>query len=163
MQRTVITFLVGTLLAASAPAIAPGYGAGIEGQRDSAKVGDSVGPVKKNTIRIGATQPRSRLIDYKLGPAEALAMIDQSLNELEQLVHKAGKAGCDVVVFPEDTLGTLHWEQVHKADLKQVLPVGVNRMLDRLGTAGAGHNIYVALRDKHVGGARGVRHKGFPP
>ena len=161
MQRTVITFLVGTLLAASAPAIAPGYGAGIEGQRDSAKVGDSVGPVKKNTIRIGATQPRSRLIDYKLGPAEALAMIDPSLNELEQLVHKAGKSGCDVVVFPEDTLGTLHWEQVHKADLKQVLPVGVNRMLDRLGTAGASHNMYLVCCNNTFGDDGAVRNTSF--
>src|SRR5438105_5522046 len=116
-----VSVFVGTLLAASALADStngPGPSLQITGS-------DGATPLKKKMIRIGATQPRSRAIDFKLDSAEALAIVDQSLNELEQLVHKAGKAGCDVVVFPEDTLGTLHWEQVNKPDMKQVRPVGV--------------------------------------
>ncbi|MBM4035354.1 MAG: hypothetical protein FJ291_26730 [Planctomycetes bacterium] len=48
-------------------------------------------------MRIGAAQPRSRLIDWRLKPAEALAQVDKSLGELEQIVHRAGNAGCDVL------------------------------------------------------------------
>ncbi|MBM4032370.1 MAG: hypothetical protein FJ291_11350 [Planctomycetes bacterium] len=46
-------------------------------------------PRRKATMRIGAAQPRSRLIDWRLKPAEALAQADKSLGELEQIVHKA--------------------------------------------------------------------------
>src|SRR2546421_5565583 len=84
-----LSVLVGTLLAASGLADSnngPGPSLQVTGS-DAAK------PLKKKMIRIGATQPRSRAIDFKLDSAEALAIVDQSLRELEQLVHKAGRAG----------------------------------------------------------------------
>ena len=141
MLRTLIVLLFGAI---GTLAIAGGFSANSSIRCGAVVPAHSTRPTKqKNRIRIGSTQPRSRIIDYKLGPAEALTVVDQSLGELEQLVHKAGKAGCDVVVLPEDTIGTLHWEQVHMADLKQVLPVGVKRMLDRLGKAAAAHNMYL--------------------
>ena len=88
-------------------------------------------------MRIGTAQPRSRLIDYRLKPAEALAQVDRSLGELEGIVRRAGESGCDVLALPEDTLGLGHWEAGNKGALAQVLPEAVRRMLDRLGRAAA--------------------------
>src|SRR2546429_9418062 len=96
------------------------------------------------TVRIGAAQPRSRLIDYRLtNPADALTQVDRSLGELEQIVHKAGEAKCDALAFPEDTLGLGSWEAAHKASLNEVLPEAVKRMLDQLGRAAASHRMYL--------------------
>ena len=94
-------------------------------------------------MRIGTAQPRSRLIDWRLKPAEALAQVDTSLGELEQIVHRAGDAGCDVLALPEDTLGLGHWEAANKAALRDVLPAAVERMLSRLGRAAAAHHMYL--------------------
>src|SRR3989442_219203 len=95
-------------------------------------------------IHVGAAQPKSRLIDYRLeAPAEVLAQVDRSLAELEQIVHRAGAAGCDALALPEDTLGLGHWEAANKSALKQLLPVAVQRMLDRLGQAAAAHHMYL--------------------
>jgi predicted amidohydrolase len=98
---------------------------------------------KKQMMRIGTAQPRSRLIHWRLKPAEALVQVDKSLGELEQIVHKAGNAGCDVLAFPEDTLGLLHWEGVNQQAAREVLPVAVKRMLERLGRAAASHRMYL--------------------
>ena len=67
----------------------------------------------KQTMRVAAAQPRNRTIDFRLKPTEVLAKVDQSLAELEQLVHKAGAAGCDALALPEDTLGLLKWESAN--------------------------------------------------
>jgi hypothetical protein len=57
-------------------------------------------------MRVGAAQPKSRLIDYHLtDAAKVLAQVDRSLGELEQIVQKAGAAKCDALAFPEDTPG----------------------------------------------------------
>jgi predicted amidohydrolase len=99
---------------------------------------------RKVSVRIGATQPKSRLIDWKLKePAEVLAAVDRNLAELAGLVERAGKAGCDVVVFPEDTLGLGRWEAANPVRLKDVLPEAVRRMVDRLGHAAAAHRMYL--------------------
>jgi predicted amidohydrolase len=95
------------------------------------------------SIRAGAVQPRNRTIDFRLGPAEALARVDASLGELERLVHRAGEAGCDVVTLPEDTLGLLKWEAANRDALEDVLPEAVRRMIERLGAAAAGHRMYL--------------------
>ena len=101
-------------------------------------------PGRKPMIRIGAAQPRSRLIGYRLAnPAEVLAQVDRSLGDLEQIVHKAGEAKCDALAFPEDTLGLGTWEAAHKTALNEVLPGAVKRMLDRLGRAVASHRMYL--------------------
>src|SRR5207244_5999407 len=61
---------------------------------------------QKPTMRIGAAQPKSRLVDYHLNnPAEVLAQLDRSLGELEEIVHKGGTARCDVLPFPQDPFG----------------------------------------------------------
>lgn len=94
-------------------------------------------------MRIGTAQPRSRLIDYRLPRSKALVRVDRSLAELEQIVHRAGKEGCDALALPEDTLGLGHWEAANAATLKELLPAGVGRMLERLGRAAAAHRMYL--------------------
>jgi predicted amidohydrolase len=101
------------------------------------------GPAKERTMRVCAAQPAARLIDWRRKPAEALAEADRSLGELEKIVHRAGKAGCDVLAFPEDTLGLLHWEMGNNAVLREVLPKAVPRMLERLGRTAAAYDMYV--------------------
>src|SRR6185436_3059054 len=92
--------------------------------------------------------------------AEVLARVDASLGELEGLVHKAGEAGCDVVALPEDTLGLGQWEEAPQANLGDVLPRAVDRMLDRLGKAAASHQMYlVCCNDTFDAGA--VRNTAF--
>jgi predicted amidohydrolase len=98
-----------------------------------------------STIRVAAAQPRNRTIDFRLKPTEVLTKVDQSLMELEQLVHKAGTAGCDAVALPEDTLGLLKWEAANHESLDTVLIEAVKRMLDRLGKAAAAHRMYLVV------------------
>jgi predicted amidohydrolase len=99
----------------------------------------------KAQVRVAAAQPRNRTIDFRLKPPEVLARVDRSLAELEELVHKAGAAGCDALALPEDTLGLLKWESANPHDLGAVLPEAVKRMLDRLGRAGARHGMYLVV------------------
>jgi len=101
----------------------------------------SAAPAK--TVRLCAGQPPSRLIDHKRSPAEALAEVDKTLTELEAMIHRAGKAGCDAFALPEDSLGLLHWEMANKKALPEVLPLAVGRMLDRVGRAAASHRMYL--------------------
>jgi predicted amidohydrolase len=113
---------------------------------DTLRCADAQAPAAPQPLlrRIGAAQPRSRLIDYRLSiPADVLDKVDRSLAELEELVHKAGTAKCDVLALPEDTLGLGHWEAAHKAELREVLPEAVKRMLSRLGRAAAEHRMYL--------------------
>jgi predicted amidohydrolase len=101
---------------------------------------------KKGSVRVGAVQARARIIDYKLkDPADVLKQVDNSLEELEQIIEKAGEAKCDALAFPEDTLGLLHWEGVNQEAAKKVLPKAVKRMLDRLGRAAATHRMYLVV------------------
>ena len=96
-------------------------------------------------IRTDALPSRDRTIDFRLKPSEVLARVDRSLAELEQLVHKAGAAGCDALALPEGTLGLLKWESAHPRDLGAVLPEAVSRMLDRLGKAASEHRMYLVV------------------
>ncbi|WP_169976695.1 carbon-nitrogen hydrolase family protein [Tautonia rosea] len=96
-------------------------------------------------IRVAAAQPRNRTIDFLLSPLEALDQVDRSIEELEQLVHLAGSKGCDVLAFPEDTLGLLNWEAANPEKLDQVLPTAVARMLAKLGDAASSHQMYLVL------------------
>lgn len=104
----------------------------------------------KRTVRVCATQPRARLVDWRLSPAAALAEAGKSLGVLEGMVNRAGAAGCDVVAFPEDTLGLLHWEAGNKAAMKDVLPAAVAQMLKRLGEAAAAHHMYLVCSSDTV-------------
>jgi predicted amidohydrolase len=97
----------------------------------------------KRTMRVCASQPPARLIDWRRNPADALVEVEKTLAELEQLVHRAGKDNCDVLALPEDTLGLLHWEMGNTGVLKDVLPAAVNQMLKRLGATAAEHRMYL--------------------
>jgi len=89
-----------------------------------------------------------------------LAGVERGLGELEGLVRRAGEAGCDVVAFPEDTLGLGDWEMAHPELAGDVLPRAVERMVDRLGRAAAAHHMYlVCCSDTFEGGA--VRNTAF--
>jgi predicted amidohydrolase len=121
-------------------AIAPGSRA--TALRSSAQGGS---PKGKGLMRVAAAQPRNRTIDFRLKPADVLDRVDRSLEELEQLVRKAGNAGCDALAFPEDTLGLLKWEAANSESLGAVLPEAVRRMLERLGRAAADCRMYLVV------------------
>ncbi len=93
--------------------------------------------------RVCAAQPAARLINWRLEPAKVLEEVDRSLTLLEQIVHRAGQAGCDVLALPEDTMGVLHWEMGNTGRMNQVLPEAVTRMLTRLGKVAAGYRMYL--------------------
>jgi predicted amidohydrolase len=98
------------------------------------------------TVRIAAAQPKNRTIDWKIDDAaDVLRRVDQSLDELAQLIQKAGDAGCDAIALPEDTLGLLKWEVAHRKSLDKVLPTAIDRMLDRLGRAAAEEKMYLVV------------------
>lgn len=103
-------------------------------------------PTRKVNMRVAAAQPRNRTIDWKIAePAEVLRRMDGALGELEEIIRKAGAAGCDALAFPEDTLGLLKWEVAHPEKLRELLPAAVSRMLDRLGRAAAQHRMYLVV------------------
>jgi predicted amidohydrolase len=104
---------------------------------------NAAGPV---TVRVAAVQAKRRLIDWHINsPGEALDAVDENLASLEEIVHTAGKRGCDVLAFPEDTLGLLNWHGMNERIARRVLPEAVTRMLDRLGRAAASHQMYLVL------------------
>ena len=94
-------------------------------------------------VRVGGAQLKNRVLDFRLSPAEALAQIEFSLDEIEQVVHRAGEAGCDALGLPEDTLGLVRWEAGNKTERPAVLREAVPRMLERLGRASATHQMYL--------------------
>jgi predicted amidohydrolase len=98
-----------------------------------------------NTIRVAAAQAARRVVDFRLKPDEALAAVEKNLAELERLVARAGEAKCDALVLPEDTPGLLNWVGANEAPAKDLLPKAVNRMIERLGSAAARHNMYLVV------------------
>src|SRR5262249_5873162 len=74
-----------------------------------------------------------------------MLQVDRALGELEQLIGKAGSAGCDALAFPEDTLGLLKWEAANPRSLDKVLPEAVRLMLDRLGRRAADCRMYLGV------------------
>ena len=111
---------------------------------DDAK-GAQLAPKGRSTMRVAAAQPKNRTIDFRLKPADVLARVDQAVEELEKIVHKAGAAGCDALALPEDTLGLLKWEMANPKQLQDVLPAAVKRLLGRLGQAAAKHRMYLVV------------------
>lgn len=118
---------------------------GLIDRKSSPDATKAVKELRPRTVRMAAAQPKNRTIDFRLAAAEVLERVDQSLSELEGLVRKAGEARCDVLAFPEDTLGLLNWEVAHPDSLSDVLPEAVRRMLDRLGRAAANHQMYLVV------------------
>jgi predicted amidohydrolase len=97
-------------------------------------------------VRVAAVQTRRRLIDWRLNsPEHVLSAVDGNLAQLEAIVHRAGEQGCDVLAFPEDTLGLLNWLGQNEALAAEVLPQAVSRMLDRLGRSAAEHDMSLVV------------------
>jgi predicted amidohydrolase len=86
------------------------------------------------------------LIDWRLDdPAKVLEAVEKNLSELATIVRKAGEHECDLLVFPEDTLGLLNWFGMNEHAAGKVLPEAVSMMKDRLGRAAADHGMYLAV------------------
>ncbi len=97
-------------------------------------------------VRVAAVQTKPRLIDWRLrDPQQVLAAVDKNLVALESIVAKAGDMECDVLTFPEDTLGLLNWYGMNEQLAEEVLPAAVSRMIDRLGRAAAAHKMRLVL------------------
>lgn len=104
-----------------------------------------------NAVRIAAAQPRARLIDWHVkNPKDVLEKVDQNLSELEWILDRAAARHCDVIAFPEDTLGLGHWQAGNDALSREVLPEAVRRMLARFGAAAAKHRMYVVCCSNNV-------------
>jgi len=98
-----------------------------------------------NTVRVAAAQAARRIVDFRLAPTEALAAVEKHLGELERVVARAGEAKCDALVLPEDTPGLLNWVGANEARRKDLLPKAVARMIERLGSAAARHQMYLVV------------------
>ena len=124
---------------------------GAHGDNAPVRAGDGVPSSEtrsevKDTIRVAAVQTMRRMVDWHIKErAEFVAAVDANLSALEHIVHRAGERGCDVLVFPEDTLGLLEWYGVNELLAKEVLAKAVSRMLDRLGSAAASHGMYLVV------------------
>jgi len=101
------------------------------------------------TIRVGSANAGSTIrqaidIDYRLeSPSDVFNQVNRSLALLEEMVHHAGEAECDILAFPEDMLGLSRWEAAHWETLDNVLSQAVQQMLERLGRAAARYNMYL--------------------
>ncbi len=116
----------------------------------------------KQLVRVGTAQPKRRLIDYHLTvPSEVLGEVNRSLEKLVRIAHNAGARGCDVLAFPEDTLGLGTWEAGNPAATRDVLPEAVSRMLDRLGRVAAKYNMYVVCCNDTIDEEENVRNTAF--
>jgi predicted amidohydrolase len=112
-------------------------------------------------MRVCAAQSAPAWVNWRLNPAAALAEADKTIDQLAQLVDRAGAAGCDVFTLPEDTLGVLHWEVANKPVLKDVLQPAVAHMLDRLGRAAAAHHMYLVCSSDTAEQAGAYRNTAF--
>jgi predicted amidohydrolase len=115
----------------------------------------------RKPVRVGTAQPKNRTIDFRLKPADALAQVDKTLDQLEGMVNKAGQAGCDVLALPEDTLGLLKWVAANPDHHKDVLPAAVKGMLDRLGRAAAKHRMYLVCCNDALDADGALRNTAF--
>ncbi len=100
----------------------------------------------QRSIRLAAVQTKRRMVDWHINDGtELLAAVDKNLSHLERIVDQAGQQGCDVLAFPEDTLGLLNWYGMNEQLGKDVLPEAVSRMLEVLGRAAAKHRMYLVV------------------
>jgi predicted amidohydrolase len=103
------------------------------------------------TVCVASVQTKRRLVDWRIKDADkVLAEVDNNLDELERIVHEAAGQKCDVLTFPEDTLGLLSWYGVNQDLAKEVLPRAVTRMCRRLGRAAAEHQMYLVLCSDNI-------------
>jgi len=89
-------------------------------------------------VRVGAVQAKRRLIPYTIPTVRgALETVRRNLDELAALAEKGAEAGCDILAFPEDTLGTLEWEAGNWERTPDLLRPAVDEMLSRFGDIAA--------------------------
>ena len=69
--------------------------------------------IRVGSVNGGGAIRRAVTIDYRLSVADALVQVDRALDLLDGLACKGGDAGCDLLVFTEDALGTGAWESAH--------------------------------------------------
>ena len=102
--------------------------------------------IDRKTVRVASVQTKRRMVDWHIQDrTKLMTAVDENLDKLEQIVHTAGKQDCDVLAFPEDTLGLLNWYGVNEQLGKKVLSDAVSRMIDRLGRAAASHQMYLVV------------------
>lgn len=100
--------------------------------------------IRIGSINTGNVVRKALNTDYRLqSPADALAWISQSIDKLVEIVDRAGDAGCDVAVLPEDTLCLASWIAANRDIWDDVLPEAVENMLDRFAQVAAKHNMYL--------------------
>lgn len=96
------------------------------------------------TVRVGAIQTQRRAISYKASTVEdALKEVRANLDELIALAERAAGMGCDIVAFPEDTLGTLEWEAGHWDEVTDFLRAAEQEMLTYFGEVATRHGMYI--------------------
>lgn len=96
-----------------------------------------------DTIRVGAIQNKNRTIRYTTPYNEALDEVRSNLEALISLAEKAGELGCDIIVYPEDCLGTLEWTAGHEEEAVEFLGAAQVEMLERLGETAGRLGIYI--------------------
>lgn len=118
--------------------------------------------IRVGSVNAGNIIRKALNIDFRLtSSSEVLAWVDRSLEMLEEIIHRAGKAGCDVVVLPEDTLGLSTWKAANEKALGDVLPEAVARMLDRFGQTAASYNMYMVCCNDTFGTEGAIRNTAF--
>jgi predicted amidohydrolase len=121
-----------------------------------------MGTIRLGSANFGTTLKNSLVVDYTLESApDVLAAVERTLDVLEGIVHKAGDAGCDVVAFPESTLALTRWERTHPTRLAEVLPVAVERMLERLGQAASSHSMHLVCCNDSLQANGAMRNTAF--
>jgi predicted amidohydrolase len=90
------------------------------------------------TVRVAAIQAAKRSIPYTVrSPGEALAGVSRNVEALVALAEQAAGEGCQIIAFPEDTLGTLEWEAGNWERTPELLGPAEALMLRRLGEVAA--------------------------
>ena len=106
-------------------------------------------------VRVAAIQAKRRTISYKVATVEeALNQVRANLDELTLLAEQAAAMGCQIVAFPEDTLGTIEWEAGHQDEDAGLLCPAEQEMLIRFGQIAAEHGMYVICCNDCVEGDR---------
>lgn len=100
--------------------------------------------VSTTSVRLAAAQTANRTIPFRVGgPDAALAKVRENLEALVALAEQAADAGCDLVAFPEDCLGTLEWEAGHWDVVHELLRPAGQVMLARLGEVARARGIRI--------------------
>lgn len=98
---------------------------------------------RKIRLAMAGETGRKRMDFHQADPAAVQAHVGETLALLERLIDKAAAAGCDLLAFPEDTLGLLHWFCANSAKAEPVFRDACDLMLERFGAAAKRNRMYV--------------------